>query len=379
MTTISLADLITPPTSGEVAADQLDLLTLASFPTTSWQSGSVPLTLTQADAVPLADLGQTISKIAKGGYLTLAPQLSATNGRSPWVDLYAYNNYGKTRQNPDGIATQGTMTLTDATSAGPFTISEWQLVAQSPNGVQFQNFTGGILPTGGTLDLTWQASVAGSTGNLAAGTTWTMLTPLPGVTLTNPDPVWITQQGVDAETDASLVIRCQAMWPTLGTGATIDVYKGWAREATDGVTRALPLENTPTGGQVTIYLGSSAGPASTAQVAAVQSFINARRPLCVTVLCYPSVANAVTIAGTVYVGSAYLAAAQAAFTTALTAYASALDIGSTVYWSSVVDLIQSIMGVRNVASLTLNGSATDVIQASNAVAVFTNSLTWTAI
>jgi uncharacterized phage protein gp47/JayE len=379
MTTIALADLVTPPTSADCATTQLALMALAAFPTTSWQVDSVPRVLINGDVVTLADLGTTIANLANGAFLTTAPTLSASTGRSPWVDLVAYNQYGKTRLNPDGVATQGTMVLADPASAGPFTISIAQLTAESNNAVQFGNLTGGVLPNGGTLSLTWQARSSGAAANLPASTTWTLITPLPGVTLTNTDPNWITQQGVDPETDASLVQRCEAAWPGLGGGANVAVYEAWAKEATTGVTRPLVLENTPTGGKVTIYLAGDSGGSTSAQVTAVQAYINQKRPLCVTVICAAATNNAVTIGGTVYVTAAYLSTAQAAFTTDLTAFQIGLALGSTVYNSAIVDLVQSVTGVRNVASLTLNGSGSDVTQASNQVAVFTNSLTWVAI
>ena len=371
---IPLASLITPPTQAEIVSAQLDLMSLAKLPTTSWAAGSVPLTLIEADAATVYDVGVNISRIAQGGYLTLAPNLADSSGISPWLDLIAESDFSKTRKS--AIVTQGTMVLTDAQGAGPFSISVAQLTVAAANGLQYINVTGGVLPMGGTLSLTFQGAIAGSSYNLPAGTTWTMLTPLPGVTLTNPDPAWVTQQGSDLESDISLVSRCQAAWPGLGGGATNAVYQAWAIESTVEVTRVLVAENVPSGGSVTIYCAGASGGSSIAECASVAAYIDPRRPLCSGVFVTPAVNNPITLSGTVYVRAASLASARAAFTTSLARYGQVLGLGGTLYQSSLIDMIQQIPGVRNVSAFV---PASDIIQAQNQVAVFTDALSWVAV
>ena len=370
---ISLQDLINPPTPSSIVSTQLDLMTLATLPTTSWASGSVPRTLIETDAATVYDVGVTISKIAAGGYLTLAPSLADSSGISPWLDLVAESEFSKIRKS--AIVTQGMMLLTDAQGAGPFSISIAQLTVQSSNGLQYVNLTGGVLPKNGTLTLVFQAMVAGASYNLPANTSWSMLTPLPGVYISNPDSLWITQQGADVESDTSLVTRCQAAWPGLGGGATNEVYQAWALESTIAVTRVLVAENVPAGGSVTIYCAGVSGGASLADCASVAAYIDPRRPLCIGVFVLPAVSNPITLTGTVYVRAASLAAARSSFTTALTRYGRVLDLGGTVYQSALIDLIQQIPGVRNVAAF----SPADIAQAQNQVAVFTDALTWVAV
>lgn len=374
----SLSDLIIPLTQSSLTTTQLNLLALAGFPVTSWQTGSVPLSLIQADTQTLASLSQTIANVAAGGLLATSPSLAPTGGTSPWTDLIAQSHYNLLRKQP--VATQGLFLLSDPNSAGPFTISAFQLFAQSVNGLQFQNSASGTLPKGGTLSLVFQATTPGSAYNLANNTALTLLTPLPGVTVSNPDPgngtgTWITVQGADAESEPSLVSRCQARWPGLGGGANIPVYQAWALAASPTVTRAQVLENTPSGGQVTIYCAGTSGASPSADVTTVNAYIQPLRPLCVTVNVLAATNNPFTVSGTVNVKAASKTSAQATWATNLAAYSAGLPIGATVYNSKIVDLIQSIPGVQNINGLTPSNTT----QSQNQVAVFTDNLTWVSV
>lgn len=371
--TVALTDLLVAQTKDQIVTIQLNLLTLAGFPATSWQSGSVPLTLVQADAQTLSDMTATISLVAAGGLLDLSS--------GGWLDLLATSHYNQTRK--PAVFTQGTIVLTDTGGGGPYTITANQLWAGLPAGViRFNNTAGGTLPKNGTLSLAWQAEFAGVAYNQPNGAVTSLLTPLPGVTVANPDPgtgTWVTQQGVDAEADASLKVRCKAQWPTLGGGATALVYQGWALTAAPTVTRVNVLENTPAGGQVTIYCAGPSAGSSSADVATVAAYIATRRPLCVTVTVSAASNLTVAVTGTVTVQTAFLASAQAAFAAAVTAYTTTLAIGATVkLWD--FDNLLKIQGVTNVTSLQLNATAVDINLATNQAATFTISgLTWSAV
>lgn len=376
----SLSDLTTPLSATTVLQAQLALLALAGFPASSWQSGSVPLTELQADAQTLASLSQTIANIAGGGLIQTAPALALPGAVSPWMDLIAFGHYGLTRK--PAVATQGTMVLKDVAGAGPFTIAPFQLFCQDVNGRIFQNIAGGTLPRSGTLPLTWQAQTPGAANNLPNGQTLSLITTLPGVTIANPDPGggnWITQQGVDIESDTSLVLRCQGQWPGLGGGATVPVYTKWALTPAPGVTRVLTLENTPQGGQVTVYCAGSAGGAVPADVTAVQAYINGLRPLCVTVNVLAAINTPIVIAGTVTVAASQLQTAQSLFGTGIQQYGQLIPVGGTplsvggpsgVPLAQLIEIIQTCPGVQNVA---LTSPAADTVLAQNQIATFTTS------
>jgi hypothetical protein len=116
-------------------------------------------TLTEAESANLADLAQTIRSIAAGGFLEYA--------EGGWLDLLADGLYDERRK--PSVFTQGTIRLTDAAGAGPFTIVPGQLWASDIGRTRrFTNLVGGSLPLSGTLDLTWQAESPGASWNLAS-------------------------------------------------------------------------------------------------------------------------------------------------------------------------------------------------------------------
>jgi uncharacterized phage protein gp47/JayE len=370
---VALADLIVPLPQSTIIATQLGILQLAGFPVTSWQSGSLPLTLIQADAQTLADMSSSVSLATAGGLISLA-----TGG---WMDLIASSHYQLPRKS--AVVLLGLMTLSDTGGGGPFTITPFQLYAGPPAGaLRYQNTTGGTLPKNGTLQLAWQAEVAGSAYNLANGAVTSLLTPLPGVTVANPDPqngsgTWVTQAGTDAESDASLGGRCTQRWSTLGGGAPVATYQFWAVTSTPTVTRVQVLENTPQGGSVTLYCAGSSQASSAADVAAVNTYIQAVRPLCVTVIVAASNNRTITLAAVVTVKAAQLQAAQAQFNTNLNAIATSLPIGATVYFARLIDLFESIAGVVNVVVST---PSADVVMNQGDVAIFaTSGVVWTSV
>lgn len=134
-------------------------------------------------------------------------------------------------------------------------------------------------------------------------------------------------------------------------------------------------EATPSGGHVTAYLAGPSGPVDGSVATAVSTAFesNAKRPLCVTLHISPAVNHAVTLTGTVTVEAARLASAQAALTSALTAYTASLDLGSTVILSKLVQLIMEVQGVLDVSLAT---PSANVVLGTGEMATFVNSLSW---
>jgi uncharacterized phage protein gp47/JayE len=376
-----------PPGAGTsfVLADLFTFtISTPTFPTTAWQPGSVPLTLMDVDAQELADLTSLVASMARGGYVTGSPGLTGASGS--WLDLVGQNLYNLTRN--AAIATVGTVTLTDAASQGPFNISSGQiwvggtasLATTTP--LRYLNTTGGTLPKGGTLTITVAAEKPGSAYNLGAAAVTTMLTSLPGVTVTNASN-WISSGGVsgtDPESDLAYSTRCQGKWPSVGTGATAATYDYWARTASAEVTRTKVAPDGTTTYQVNIWLAGSAGPVSGGAVTAVQNYIASRLPLGITQNTVNSTGQVITITGTVNILAAYYAAAQATIAANLQALIQATGIGAILYLSSVDAAIGKVQGVRNVTGLQINGAASDLTLTAAQVATGpTNSLSFTSI
>lgn len=344
--------------------------TITTVPVTAWQPGSLPLTLLETDADVDADLSQLIQAIAKGGYVGTA--------EADWLDLLALNVYGLTRNL--ATYTQGLETLTAASGVGPYTITAGQLIFATSAGVQFTNTTGGVLSGAGTLQVTLQAVNAGAAGNVGNGTITQLLTPLAGVTASNPDPgggTWITAFGSDTEGDDALRQRCRDRWASLGTGGPAAAYDAWARAASTSISRTNVYPDGVVPGQVDVVVAGPAGGVTGGVVAAAQAYINARIPLTTTAVVVSASTVAVAVTATVFVQAAFLPLAQQQCPANIQALIAATPIGGTVYLSEVITALSSPTGVSHV---TVAAPVADVALTAAQVATLTGpTLTFTVV
>ena len=359
-----------------------------NFPTTAWQSGSVPRVLAATDAIVTSDWTQMIAAIAAGGIAAINPLTGRPYASGPWADLLGQNVYGLTRN--AAVAAVVNVVLTDAASQGPFTITTGQLIVSSNGGQLYQNTAGGTLTKGGTLTLAFQALVPGSAGSAADNTITTLNTPLPGVTVNNPGPGSLTTSGTDQETDLAYMQRCTARWPTLAAiPSATAVYDLWARTADATITRTRVLTDGTTAGQVDVYVAGSSGPVAGSAVTNAQNYINARVLLGTTGLVINATGDNVTVSGTVNyfssktTGAAAQAAVAAALNTLFTSF-SISDGTGVLYLNSIVAAIEDAMGTNGTSSagirnVVLSGPVGDTALALGHVPVLINSLTFTGV
>jgi uncharacterized phage protein gp47/JayE len=346
------------PTGGGSAFVSGDLyqlaLTTPTFAATSWQPGSTPRTIIETDAALQEEYGATQRAIAAGGYLSTA--------RGAWLDLVLTEVYGLTRI--DGVSARGTVRITDAANAGPFSIAANQLWVGTIDGRRYNNTSGATLAMGGHVDVEFQAESPGSLYNVSVNSIVVMFTTLPGVTVTNPDiggGTWLTRQGRNRETDAEAIARAQRRWPTLSTGITEDVYKQWAQETPtygQNVTRVKVAASLTVEGTVNIYLAGAGGAVDGATVTAVNNYIQPK----VTLTNLANVASAanhtLALVGTVYYYPGYSAVAPAQVAQNLSAYGAGgtdtsgeafpgVPIGGSAYASELIEMVMKAAGVRN--------------------------------
>jgi len=371
-------------------------LAAPSLQVTVWTASGALRQLVEIEAQSLASLSPQQAALAAAGLTT-----SATGS---WAVLLAKQFYGL---DPfPAAATAGQVTITDAQSAGPFTITAGQMTFASTGGLLYTNTSGGTLTKGGTLNLQVQALTPGAAYNVGNGTITTIAGgTLPGVTVNNPDPgsgTWITSQGADAETGAALMLRCQQRWPALGTSATASTYDLWAKSAevaashSATITKTLVIVDPTTAGQVDIYLAGASGAVGGPAVTDAQNYINARVTLTATTLIQAATNVVLTLAGTVnyFAAKTTLAAVQAAVSTALINFFLSLGIGSDaggvnvkVFYAELLAVVgaasETAVGaypaIRNVASFTVNAATADIGLTTGQVATLTNSLTFTAV
>ena len=349
----TLQQLLTPQTAYQEKASLLTALQALTtpFPVTDWQEGGVARTLVELFAQGLAVGSQAIANIAAGGFLSLAPGKDSSLG--DWLTLLAKQLYNLDRN--QATFAQHACVLTAAATSSGYSIQPGQLVEQSTGGLRFINTTGGDLAAGTTLAVTFQAESAGSAYDVGINSITTLLTPLAGVTINNPGTggTSITQQGTDEESDQSLIARCQARWPSLGSAPTQSVFDLWAKTASTDVTRTLVAPDSTTPGQVDVYLAGASGAVPTGDVAIVQAYIDPRVPLPATCVVSNTENAGIKVTATLYVKNGQQDAALAAATANLTAYVNGVDIKGVVYESDVIEALQSPAGVRNVELATL--------------------------
>jgi uncharacterized phage protein gp47/JayE len=369
---LSLAQLLTPVTEDQVLELMLGLLRSANFPVLSWAPKAVIRRVLMAVARAGSSLSKLIPLLARSGFGALA--------QGDWLDLYMEDFYGIKRD--PAVFTIGEHILTDTGGVGPLTFTAEQLWSISGNGKRYRNTTGGVLPANGSLTLDFQAESPGADYNVANGDITELVTPIPGVSIANPaiglTGTWITQQGVNEESDADYYARGQGQWAKEGVGGNEDLYKVNTRDAAPAVTRVKPLEATPVAGDATLVLAGPDGPASLADVAAVQAWFDGieHHVLCTHQIVVAAIAHPLTISGTVNVKAKDLDAARAGWISAFTAYRQTLDIGATVYFDKLVQLLMDQTGVQNITGLL---PASDVVLAATEIAVFTDSLVWNPI
>jgi uncharacterized phage protein gp47/JayE len=376
----SLSSLIVPLTKDDVRRNLVGLLRVVGFPVASWAPSSVPRALVEIFSESLADLSTTVSKIARGGFLSLA--------ENEWLTLVAAEFFGVERK--PAVFAQGLAVLTDAGSAGPFTILPNQLWAASKSGLRFTNVTGGVLPLGGKLVLEWKAESSGASFNAPVGDLASLLTPLPGVTVSNPaltgSGSWLVTQGVDIESDAALRLRCQEKWSSLGAGGNAPAYAYHAKNASPQITRVRVLEAFPLGGQVTVICAGPSGaitdPKTLADVSAYLE--DGRRPQCVKVHVRSAVSRVIVVAGEVRVRATMKDVAVAFVSAQLTIMQRTFDIGEKV---PIAELVQRIMDAPGAINVVLVNEATgvalvpgkdDIVLAFDEVASFVDKLKWIA-
>jgi hypothetical protein len=340
-------------------------LAVSPLSVTSWQVGSVLRTLVDVEAQSLSALSPLVAALASGG-------LTSTS-TGAWLDLLASANYQLTRN--AATATLGSVTLTVSSGAGPYTVTAGNMTFADSAGHVFSNVGAITLPAGpGAVVVPIAAGSPGSAYNSALPSiSYIQAGTLPGVTVGSGV---VTAGGNDAESDAALVSRCNARWPSLGQSApTAAVIDLWAKIADPSVTRTLVMVDPAIAARVNLFVASSAGGTTAAAVGNVIAYLAPRTPMVGTVNVQSATSSVMTIAGAVNYFSAKttLTAVQAAVQAALAAYVQAaplgIDAGGTVkvYWSEIEAACGSVAGVRDV-TMTLNAGTANVALTTGQVA-----------
>lgn len=241
-----------------------------SFPATSWQLGSAVRYSWQG----LAYLTSQITQIA---VVYKKAMLLETSSGDALTEL-CNSHYDEQRNDP--IETQRRITLSCEAGEGPHSIALGSVVLSDADGHTIRNVAGlsvvypATLPDGGTLELLFEAEVAGSAANQPDGSYTTLVTTLSGVTVTQD---LHDRDGVDKEKDTPLKTRAKAKWGGLPqlTSSQLAVEAIAFKAAPTLAQVKIDRSNARGAGKFDVYLAQETETASVSQVNAVQAALDA--------------------------------------------------------------------------------------------------------
>ena len=358
---VTLQQIQDPISEDEALDFILTILQELRFPARSWQAGSLALTFCELLAKAWSSVAITISEYSKLSF----------NETSSGVALSAFSRSHYDNSRVAATRTQGTIRLTNSSGA-PHVITASQLVFEDENNsFTYRNTIGGTVASGGTLELTIEAEVAGSARNVALNTITIMQTPLTGVTCTNPDiggGTWITSEGTDAESDTRLRARNRGKWSTRAYATPAEGYVTFALKSSENIARVIVDDSNPGGpGTLDVYIAGASGVSSAGDVSDAQVYIDARKPITSLPTVKAAPGNVQSFVGTIYIeASKNNPTTHATIVQAVTNYINTLPIGgkkltgATGYalYSEIVTAISSIDGVDSVSLTTPSGNVT---------------------
>ena len=384
---LTLTQLRTVKTRAEWLTSILSLLNQLGFTATSWQEGSIQRTIIETVAGVASDINAMVAALS---YLMFVRDASGEA-----LTQLALSNYQVTRTTSG--STRGYVRLTGGASGPPHTVAASELVV-SNGSKTYRNLATFTVNASSYVDVLVEAEEPGDASNVGNSTITTIMTPLAGVTCSNPaygtTGTWITVPGVNEESDAALRERCYDRWSTLAAVEAIsDRYEYVSRTELPNCRVKVDSSNPDGPGTIRIYLAQDDGVASGAEATAVNNAIAAEcfggpdaptTPYHTTIA---ATAAAVAITGTVFYDASLTdsATCQTAVEAAVSAYINAAPIGGYSYGSgadNIIDrdgIIDAIRNVTGVKKVTLSSPSGDTAVAAYAVATAgTFTVTYTA-
>ncbi|MCE5387795.1 MAG: baseplate J/gp47 family protein [Acidithiobacillus sp.] len=237
---------------------------------------------------------------------------------------------------------------------------QYQLVADNTQPAYVSGTQTYVLPAGATsITATAQATVAGSAYNVQANQLIQFAVQPPGIdNVTNPNAIL---NGVNAETDnafrARFILYLQGL-----RQATLPAVEA-AVESVQSDLQYVIVPNQQLNGQTQYgYFYVTIWPYTSELQAAVYAAVSQVIALGVQFNVYSSEEITVNISVTIETAAGYTPSVVAsAVQTALEDYVAGLQLGETLYWSYLYDVIYGVPGVLNALNLLLNGGTSDVV------------------
>lgn len=179
---------------------------------------------------------------------------------------------------------------------------------------------------------------------------------------------WITSQGANTETDTALATRCQNRWASLSAVPTQSLYQLLATSTPSvgaQVTQCTVVPDATINNKINIIVSGPGGVLPGSTISAIQAYITPRARGTDNPVVQSPTTTAITIAASVTVSVSQLSTAQNAITTALNNYIANAGVNPTLRLAVITDLIMNVAGVIDCASVTINGSASNLTLGSS--------------
>ena len=319
---ITLKELIQSETADAFEKKALAIAAALELPIASWHLGSVIRTIVRLVCELLAPLTELQVEVVKAGFLDLATGI--------WLDALAFEVYDVTRV-PATFAA-GSVTLSNSAGGShTYAARTFNVFSPSTNKVYTNSASFTLAPLQVGLVVPVEAIEVGAASSASIGTVTALQTPLIGVSVANPQPI----VGLEAESDASVRLRCRLSTAAVSPNGPADAYRYVAlTPSLNGnvvCTRATLTPPSSTGSATLLVAGPN-GALTGGEVSAIQTAIN---KLCVptgfSVLVVSASGRPMAVTSTVYVYSALgivSAELQAAIQTRLANYVAGLPIGA---------------------------------------------------
>jgi hypothetical protein len=364
---IAFSDLLVPLTTDQVRANLVQILVGLGVPADQWRKGGVFSTILTSFAMIFSMFTNLFAQAIGSGFLTTA--------KGGWLTWVAFYMYGVTR--PAASFASGNLTLVNSGGAILSYTAGQLIFGNASTGKQYVNTGTVSLGAGATGTFPIAASVAGSASSAAPGQITVFVTPVLGVTCTNP----ATVAGSDAMSDADLVLLCLDRLQSLSPGGAPGAYRFAVRTALNAgvpvnINRVTVVLDTSTG-KVGVYAASPSGSPSASDIVAANDNVAAiATPDGITANVFAAAILAYSSQLTVYAEALPGVAAVDVLTAiqaALVAFFSTYNVGGLPknagngLWSSTID---GVVKNAHPAIYAVDG-ATDLLMSVGTVAVDT--------
>lgn len=270
---LTISQILAPATPAQVRASLVISLVQLGIPANQWASGGVASTLLTVVATLYSMMSTQLANIVASFFLPTAVQVAIQTGNSNLLILLATYVYGVTV--PTATFASGSYVLTNTTGVN-YNVAAGTFLASNPTtGQAYGNPSAFTIPAGGSVTTTLVCTTPGSIGNAGAGTVTTLVTPLLGVTGTNPAAF----VGLDPPTPTQIQALCMAALGARSVRGPRSAYAYCIMTATNAVTgqpvninRWTISESSHTG-QVTIVICGPNGTTDPNDLAGVQQAI----------------------------------------------------------------------------------------------------------